>query len=196
MKQIKGSFLKVQTLITSVLLLFVLGFAGTCSMYAASTDGGILNLQGPPPADYDDPILIHGSQSTGPGGTPALPTTVTNASLGRFTNLNFRVVQDSPVTITLEYRSQITNATASNAVLYVEMSPNGKTWASTSPTTFAHTPTTTNNYIIQWTLSGTNFGANRYGRIMGLTNLGSVANGSVFPSNVWISTWRPRTQNR
>jgi hypothetical protein len=80
----------------------------------------------------------------------------------------------------------------------VDLSPDGRLWATNTPFTFSHTPTanTSNTYALQWTIPSTNFGANYFARIRGMTNAGSTGNGSVFPSNIVVNTWRPATNRR
>jgi hypothetical protein len=173
---------------TKILVGIAATIAASVSILIAADTSGILTLSSPGASTGNDFETPNISSKTAPAG---IPSTITNGSIGLFTNFNFRVVRESDVTITANYGNAITNATTSNAVLYVQYSPDGRIWATQTPLTVTLANVAgSNSSIRQVTIAGTNFGANAWARLYGITNQSSVGNGSVFPSNVVVNTWR------
>lgn len=160
---------------------------GVAIMSSFAADS-VLNLPGPAGregSDFESPLL---NSRTAPVG---IPTSVASAAIGLATNFNFRIVRGSEVTVTANIGNALTNATGSNAVIILQTSPDGRTWATASPINLTHANIASSTASIrQWTIPQTNFGVNAYGRVYGITNQGSTGNGSIFPSNITVTTWR------
>lgn len=185
----------VEVLLGVAILCFVAGFVAPCQVHGAADPSGIFTLPGVESTGFDSPYIVSKSRLNA-----ALPATVAVSTFGWFSNVTARVVQGSDVAITLTYSGAgITNVTPSNQVLYVDLSPDGRVWATNSPLTRSFSPATNGALTmatIQFIIFETNFGPNAFLRVRGVTNPGSTGNGSLTLSNVVISSWRPQTYRR
>lgn len=176
------------SILTGVLVLTGVSLSSVVS-HAAVVDGiSLPSPQGIDGNDYENPVP-HRSLTTSLG---SLPSSITNASIGLFSNNTFRVVHDSDYTFTLQYGNTITNATASNQIAFIDLSPDGILWATNSPLTKAFTPASNTVGTLQFTISATNFGANMLARFRGVTNAGVAGNGPITPTKLIVTSWRVR----
>ncbi len=179
----------------NILIVATLALSAVAAVAQVDSGIGILPYPGAPfPNDIENPIVVEGRTTSIGRTAPVMPTNVAPATLALFTNANFRIVRNSDITFVLKFGSLPTNSAAtSNAVLWVELSPNGRDWVDESVVRASFAQNGSNNIVTASVIvPASNFNAFAYGRIRGMSNTMTSGAGNMWPSNFWVLQW-PRT---